>query len=51
MKEVQLSEEEHEVSKDVGRDPNAKVVEDLIRYELDESSLDRFFLNSTNLDK
>ena len=29
MKEVQLIEEEHEVLEDVGRDPEAKVVEDL----------------------
>ena len=26
-----------------------QVVEDLIRYELDESSLDRFFLTGANL--
>ena len=46
MKEVQLIEE-HEVLEDVGRDPEAKVVEDLIRYELDEPSSDRFVLEQT----
>ncbi|GFZ07044.1 hypothetical protein Acr_18g0012140 [Actinidia rufa] len=49
MKEVQLVEEEHEVLEDVGRDLKAKVVEDLIRYELDEPSLDCFFLAGANL--
>ena len=29
----------------------AKVVEDLIRYELDEPSLNRFFLTSANLEE
>ncbi|GFY88741.1 hypothetical protein Acr_06g0006810 [Actinidia rufa] len=38
MKKVQLVKEEHEVLEDVGRNPEAKVVEDLIRYELDEPS-------------
>ena len=46
MKEVQLIEE-HEVLEDVGRDPEAKVVEDLICYELDEPSSDRFLLEQT----
>ena len=49
MKEVQLIEEEHEVLDDVRRDPKAKVVEDQIRYELDEPSSDCFFLTGTNL--
>ncbi|GFZ14630.1 hypothetical protein Acr_24g0008200 [Actinidia rufa] len=44
MKEVQLIEQDHEVLEDVVRDPEAKVVEDLICYELDEPSLDCFFL-------
>ncbi|GFY99310.1 uridine kinase-like 4 [Actinidia rufa] len=44
MKEVQLIEKEREFLEDVGRDPEAKVVEDLIHYELEEPSSDRFFL-------
>ena len=44
MKEVHLVEEEHEDLEDVGRNPEAKVMEDLIRFELDEPSSDRFFL-------
>ena len=43
MKEVQLIEEEIEVLEDVGRDPKAKVVEDLICSELNELSSDWFF--------
>ena len=35
MKEVQFIKEKHEVLKDIRRDSKAKVVEDLIRYELD----------------
>ena len=46
---MHLIEEEEEVLEDVGRDPEAKVVEDLIHYELDEPSLDRFFLMGANL--
>ena len=34
MKEVQLIEDEIKVLEDVGWDPEAKVVEELIRYEL-----------------
>ena len=49
MQEVQLIEKEHEVLEDVGRDPEAKVIEDLIRYELDEPSSDCFFLTGANL--
>ena len=44
MKEVQLIEEEHKVLVDIGRDLETKVVEDMIRYKLDEPSLDHFFL-------
>ncbi|GFS33944.1 hypothetical protein Acr_00g0031400 [Actinidia rufa] len=44
MKEMQMVEEEREVLEDVGRTPEAKVVEDLMRYDLDERSSDRFFL-------
>ena len=51
MKEVQLIEEEWEVLEDVGRDPEAKVVEDLIHYELDEPSSDHFFLTNANLEE
>ncbi|GFZ19811.1 hypothetical protein Acr_28g0005160 [Actinidia rufa] len=51
MKEVQLIDEEHEVLKDVGRNPEAKVVEDLILYELDELSSNRFFLTEPNFIK
>ncbi|GFY95352.1 hypothetical protein Acr_10g0007370 [Actinidia rufa] len=40
--EVQLVEEEQEVLEDIERDPEAKVVEDLMCYELDEPSLDHF---------
>ena len=43
--------EEREVLEDVGRDPEAKVVEDLIRYELNEPSLDCLFLTSANLEE
>ena len=49
MKEVQLVEKEHEVLEDIGRNLEAKVVEDLIRYELDEPSADCFFLTGANL--
>ncbi|GFZ14587.1 hypothetical protein Acr_24g0007770 [Actinidia rufa] len=48
MNEVQLIEK-REVLEDVGREPEAKVMEDLIRYELEEPSSDRFFLTDTNL--
>ncbi|GFY91447.1 hypothetical protein Acr_07g0016430 [Actinidia rufa] len=50
-KEVQLIEQEHEVLEDVGRDLEAKVMEDLIHYELDEPSSNRFFLTGTNLEE
>ena len=51
IKEVQLIEEEHEVLEDVRRNPKAKVMEDLIRYELDEPSSDRFFLTCAHLEE
>ena len=51
MKKVQLIEKEIEVLEDVGRNPEAKVVGELIRYELDEPSSDRFFLTSANLEE
>ena len=51
MKEVQLIEEERKILEDVGRDPKAKVVKDLIRYELDEPSSDHFFLTGANLEE
>ena len=47
MKEVQLIEEEQ----DVERDLKAKVVEDLISFELDEPSSDCFFLMGANLEE
>ena len=47
---VQLIEK-REVLEDVGREPEVKVVEDLIRYELEEPSSDRFFLTGTNLEE
>ncbi|GFS31617.1 translocon at inner membrane of chloroplasts 21 [Actinidia rufa] len=40
-----------EVLEDVGRDSEAKVVEDLICYKLDEPTLDRFFLTGANLEE
>ena len=49
MKEVQLIEEEQEILEDFEKDPESKVVEDLICYELDEPSLDSFFLIGVNL--
>ncbi|GFY97881.1 hypothetical protein Acr_12g0004220 [Actinidia rufa] len=51
MKEVQMVEEDIEVMEDVGRDPEAKVIEELVRYELDEPSSDRFFLIGSDLKK
>ena len=40
---------QHGILEDIGREPEAKVVEDLICNELDEPSLDHFFLTSANL--
>ncbi|XP_057491387.1 uncharacterized protein LOC130777131 [Actinidia eriantha] len=51
VKEVQMVEEDIEVLEDVGRDPEAKVIEKLVRYELDEPSSDRFFLTGSNLNE
>ena len=36
---------------DVERDPEAKVMEELIHYELDERSSDLFFLTDANLEE
>ena len=44
-----MVEEERKVLKDVGMTPKAKVVEDLVHYDLDEPSLDYFFLTNSNL--
>ena len=51
MQEVQLIEEEHKVLEDVRRNPETKVVENLVRYELNKPSSDRFFLTSANLEE
>ena len=51
LKEVQLIKEEHEVLEDVQKDLEAKVLEDLIHFELDEPSLNHFFLRGTNLEE
>ena len=51
MKEVQLIEEEREILDDIRKDPEAKVLEDLIHYELDVPCLDRFFLTGANLEE
>ena len=49
MREVPPVEEEQEVLEDVSRTPEAKVMKELVRYDLDELSLDSFFLNDSNL--
>ena len=46
-----MIEEEIEVLEDVGQNPKAKVVEELIRYESDEPSSNRFFLAGANLEE
>ncbi|GFZ21894.1 hypothetical protein Acr_29g0010560 [Actinidia rufa] len=51
MKEVQMIEEDIEVLEDVGRDPEVKVIEELVRYELDEPGPDRFFLVGSDLNE
>ncbi|GFZ00952.1 hypothetical protein Acr_14g0005870 [Actinidia rufa] len=51
MKEVQMIEENTEVLQDVGRDPEAKVIEELVRYELGEQGSDRFFLVGSGLNE
>ena len=42
-------QEEREVLKDVSRVPEAKVVKDLIRHDLDEPISNWFFLAGSNL--
>ncbi|GFS33929.1 hypothetical protein Acr_00g0031320 [Actinidia rufa] len=42
-------EEELEILEGIGRNPKAKVAEDLVRYDLDEPSSDYFFLICSNL--
>ena len=51
LRDVQMVEEDIEMLEDVGRDPETKVIEDLMRYELDEPSSDRFFLIGSNLNE
>ena len=51
MKEVQLIKEEQEVLEDVVRDPEAKVMEGLIRCKLYEPSSDCFFLTGVTLEE
>ncbi|GFS40182.1 hypothetical protein Acr_00g0066980 [Actinidia rufa] len=51
MREVQMIEEDIEVLEDVGRDPETKVIEELVRYELDEPGSDRFFLVGSDLNE
>ncbi|GFS31847.1 hypothetical protein Acr_00g0019520 [Actinidia rufa] len=51
VKEVQMVEEDIEVLEDVGHDPEAKVIEELVRYELDEPGSDRFFLIGLDLNE
>ncbi|XP_057504756.1 uncharacterized protein LOC130788218 [Actinidia eriantha] len=49
VKEVQMVEEDIKVLEDVGRNPEAKVIEELVRYELDEPGSNRFFLIGSDL--
>ncbi|GFY95617.1 hypothetical protein Acr_10g0010020 [Actinidia rufa] len=49
MKEVQMVEEEMEVLEYFGRTSEAKVMENLMHYNLDEPSSDCFFLTCSNL--
>ena len=51
MQQVQLIEEVQEVLEDLERDLEARVVDNLIRYELDEPSSNRFFLTGANLEE
>ena len=51
MKEVQLVEEEREILEDVRREPKAKVMENMIHYELNEPSSNHFFLTGANLEE
>ncbi|GFZ11590.1 S-adenosyl-L-methionine-dependent methyltransferases superfamily protein [Actinidia rufa] len=48
-RKVELVEEEREVLEDVSKTPETKIVEDLMRYDLDVPSLNHFFLMSSNL--
>ena len=45
---MQMVDEEREVLEDVDKTLEAKVMEDLICYDFDEPSLDRFFLMGSN---
>ncbi|GFS41395.1 hypothetical protein Acr_00g0074050 [Actinidia rufa] len=49
MKKVHLVKEERKVLEDVGRTLEAKVIEDLICYELDEPNANCFFLVGSNM--
>ena len=49
MKEVQLVEQELEILEDVRSYAEVKVVEDLIRYELNDPRSYHFFLSGANL--
>ncbi|GFY90938.1 hypothetical protein Acr_07g0011340 [Actinidia rufa] len=49
MTEVHMVEKEMEVLEDVDITPEAKVVEDLMRYDLDKPSSDHLFLTGSNL--
>ena len=51
MKKMQLIKQEHDVLEDVEKGPEAKVVEDLICYKLDEPSFDCFFFIGANLEE
>ncbi|GFZ15738.1 hypothetical protein Acr_25g0001470 [Actinidia rufa] len=51
VKEVQMVKTNIEVLEDVGHDPETKVIEELVCYELDEPSSDRFFLVGSNLNE
>ena len=44
-------EEERELLEDIGRIPKDKVVEDLVRYKLDEPRSNYFFFTGANLEE
>ncbi|GFZ19863.1 hypothetical protein Acr_28g0005680 [Actinidia rufa] len=48
-KEVQLVEEERKILEDASRTSEDKVIKDLIRYELDELSLNYYYLVGSNM--
>ena len=50
-REMQLDEKEREVLEDIGRIPEAKVVEDVMCYYLNVPRSDHFFLTGSNLKK